>query len=336
MVPTPCRRTTVNDRAISNRPGASVTGRVSKSRHEKVDENADGQRIDNFLIRHCPGVPRSHLYQLIRKGQVLVNGRRVKQTRRLVEGEQVRIPALTLSSSSVGNVPDRLLRAIGESILYQHPDFIILDKPPGIAVHGGSGLAFGLIDGLRQHLGSKELELSHRLDRATSGCLLVGRNLKVNRELQNLFRERQIEKHYFALVHGRWPESVKTIDAPLLKNVQHAGERRVLVDNAGLPATTHFEVVGQAKEASLLKVLLDTGRTHQIRVHTLHAGHSVVGDTRYGDNKRNAHLKKRLGSARLFLHAASLSFNWKGQVIHVKATTDKAWNTALEKLSIRY
>lgn len=306
---------------------------MSKSRHQRVSEDSAGQRIDNFLIRHCPGVPRSHLYQLIRKGQILVDGKRIKQTRRLVEGEQVRIPALEIRAVTDSQVPDRLVRAVAQSLLFEHEDFLVLNKPQGVAVHGGSGLAFGLIDALRQQQSNKGFELSHRLDRATSGCLLVGKNLKVNRQLQDLFRQKQIKKHYLALVDGCWPANLHTIDAPLLKNVKHAGERRVMVDPEGQQAKTHFEVASLVHEATLMKIRLDTGRTHQIRVHSRHAGHCVVGDARYGNNKRNAFFK-RMGLSRLFLHASSLEFEWKGRQIEVQAPTDKEWNSALDKLGI--
>ena len=314
-------------------PGTSLV--ASKSRHEKVGDDDAGQRVDNFLIRHCPGVPRSHLYRLIRQGRVLVNGKRVKQTRKLVAGEQVRIPPMEIAPAATVRVPDKLVRAIGQSVLLEHPDFIILNKPPGVAVHGGSGLAFGLIDALRQQQGDENLELSHRLDKATSGCLLVGRNRQVNRQLQSLFRDRQIEKNYLALVDGVWPGNLRTVDAPLLKNAEHAGERRVIVDAEGLSATTHFAIAGSAKEATLLHVKLDTGRTHQIRVHARHAGHCVLGDSRYGDNQRNAYFR-RLGLNRLFLHASSLSFDWNGQMISVTAPTDKDWQGAMDALELRH
>ncbi|MFK7892487.1 MAG: RluA family pseudouridine synthase [Granulosicoccus sp.] len=306
---------------------------VSKSRHVGVDEDSAEQRIDNFLVRHCPGVPRSHLYQLIRKGKVLVNGRRIRQTRKLQIGEKVRIPELTVSSASVTKVPGKLQELVQRSIILRHEDFFVLNKPPGLAVHAGTGLAFGLIDALRQQQGSDRLELAHRLDRATSGCLLVGRNPRVTRQLQDLFRKRLIEKTYLALVDGNWPESCRTVSLPLLKNTAHAGERRVVVDKRGQPSTTHIKVVGRVDEASLLEVSLETGRTHQIRVHTSHKGHGIVGDTRYGDNRRNAFFKRQ-GLSRLFLHACELSFEWCGEPVRIHAGTDDTWNAGLRSLQL--
>ncbi|MFT5895732.1 MAG: 23S rRNA pseudouridine955/2504/2580 synthase [bacterium] len=307
---------------------------VSKKRHVRVTDDQDGQRVDNFLIRECLGVPRSHIYRLIRTGDVLVNGRRVKQTRKLVAGEQVRIPALRVEVRSEVHVPDKLAKTVAASVIFEHDDFLILNKPAGIAVHGGSGLAFGLIDGLRQSRDDSKLSLAHRLDRATSGCLLVGRGLAVTRELQDLFRQREIDKHYLALVDGQWPESLVRVDASLLKNVEHAGERRVVVDSSGQSALTHFSIRQRYSTATMLDIKLDTGRTHQIRVHSRHSGHAVVGDSRYGDNRRNAHFKK-IGLNRLFLHSSELAFKWRGERIQVMAPVGDSWTQALNALQAR-
>jgi len=315
-----------------NKRTHSAEGLVSKPRHESVHDEQDGQRVDNFVIRHCPGVPRSHIYQLIRKGAILVNGKRVKQTRKLVVGEKVRIPSLQVKPDDIISVPSRLADLVGASVLFEHDDFLIVNKPAGVAVHGGTGLNFGLIDALRQHRDERRLELSHRLDRATSGCLLIGRGMKANRRLQDLFRSRTIEKHYLALVTGQWPEQLTKVDAPLLKNVEHAGERRVMVSPDGQKSLTYTRIARRYREATLLDVTLDTGRTHQIRVHTKHVGHAVVGDERYGDNRRNAHFRK-LGLSRLYLHSRALAFDWEGERIEVSAPTDSQWDNALARLA---
>lgn len=304
---------------------------VPKRRHVRVTVDQDGQRVDNFLIRECLGVPRSHIYRLIRTGEVLVDGRRIKQTRKLVAGEQVRIPAVQMEERSEVRVPDKLANSVAASVIFEHNDFLILNKPAGVAVHGGSGLAFGLIDALRQSRDDSTLSLAHRLDRATSGCLLIGRGLSVTRQLQDLFRQRDIEKHYVALVDGQWPESLSRVDAPLLKNVEHAGERRVVVDASGQSALTHFSIRQRYSTATLVDIRLDTGRTHQIRVHTRHSGHAVVGDNRYGDNRRNAQFKK-LGLSRLFLHSSELAFNWRGEHVKVQAPVGSGWTQALNAL----
>ncbi len=310
---------------------SSESQELSKTRHERVTSDEDGQRIDNFLIRKCKGVPRSHIYRIIRKGDVRVDGRRIKQTRKLIAGEQVRIPAVRMAVESETRVPDKLAKAAGTAVLLEHDDFLIVNKPPGIAVHGGSGLAFGLIDALRQYRDEPKLELSHRLDRATSGCLLVGRGLKANRRLQDLFRQRLITKRYLAVVDGRWPQKLTSVDAPLLKNVEHAGERRVMVDPAGQESLTHFAILERFSEATLLDIKLETGRTHQIRVHARHSGHAVVGDGRYGDNGRNAKYKK-MGLNRLFLHSKELAFEWDGSSVKVEAKVEDPWLRALEAL----
>ena len=306
---------------------------LSKSRHERVTEDEEGQRIDNFLIKRCTGVPRSHLYQLIRKGDVRVDGKRIKQTRKLVAGEQVRIPAIRLQVSEVVKVPDKLAALAGRSIILDHADFLVVNKPPGIAVHGGSGLAFGFIDALRQQLEQPKLDLAHRLDRATSGCLLIGRSLKANRKLQDLFRQRSVTKRYLALVDGAWPVDIESVDAPLLKNVEHAGERRVTVDASGQHALTCFQVRQRFEGATLMDVELDTGRTHQIRVHAKHVGHAVVGDKRYGDNSRNTRFRQ-LGLDRLYLHSSELAFDWEGRPVHVRAPVDVAWQQSLSALKV--
>lgn len=301
------------------------------SRHERVTTDEEGQRIDNFLLKRCHGVPRSHIYRLIRKGDVRVDGRRVKQTRKLLAGEQVRIPAIQLKQTDEVRVPDKLARAIGSSVILEHDNFLVLNKPQGIAVHGGSGLAFGLIDALRQQREEPKLELAHRLDRATSGCLLIGKGLKATRALQNLFRERTVEKRYLALVDGQWPAEVTSVDAPLLKNAEQAGERRVTVDPGGQQALTHFTIRQCFKEATLLDILLDTGRTHQIRVHTRHSGHAIVGDQRYGDNRKNQ-IFRQMGLGRLFLHSSSLSFEWGGEKIQASAPVGPEWVKSLNTL----
>lgn len=304
---------------------------LSKPRHDRVGVDEDGQRIDNFLLRRCSGVPRSHVYRLIRKGEVRVDGKKIKQTRKLKCGELVRIPAFRTKPDEQVRVPDKLRRTIGEAVVFEHDDFLVLNKPAGIAVHGGSGLAFGLIDALRQYRDEPKLELAHRLDRATSGCLLLGRTLSATRGLQNLFRQRQIAKRYLALVDGAWSQQLVTVDAPLLKNVEKAGERRVVVDPAGQESITHFSIRQRFEQATLLDVDLETGRTHQIRVHSRHAGHAIVGDLRYGDNARNAYFKRQ-GLNRLFLHSASLEFEWAGEVQKVEVVPGAAWEKALSAL----
>jgi len=300
-------------------------------RNLEVSDAEEGQRIDNYLLRRAPGVPKSHVYRLIRTGQVRVNGGRVKPTRKLQIGDSVRIPPMRLSASTAVRVPDALAATLERQIVFEHDDFFAVAKPPGLAVHAGSGLAFGVIEALRQQLQQPKLELVHRLDRGTSGCLLIARDLKANRQLQNLFRERTVNKHYVALVAGRWSEDTLTVDAPLAKNVEHAGERRVMVASDGQSAISHFTCRKRFADASLLDVEIDTGRTHQIRVHAKHVGHPLVGDTRYGDNKTNTAFARR-GLKRMFLHASRLAFSWQDKSVVIEVPLDGEWEAALAEL----
>jgi len=306
-------------------PGAQV-------RHAEVESGESGQRIDNYLMRRAPGVPRSHVYRLIRTGQVRVNGGRVKPTRKLEAGDKVRIPPMHVKASREVGVPDALANTVGQAVVCETDDFLVVNKPPGLAVHGGSGLAFGLIDALRQARQEPALELVHRLDRGTSGCLLVAKDVGRVRSLQDLFRTRDIMKSYLALVDGVWNLGVKTVDAPLEKNKEHAGERRVMVSANGQTAVSHFDCLQSYADASLMRINIETGRTHQIRVHAKHCGHAVIGDSRYGNNARNAKFKQQ-GLARLYLHSAELKFEWQGASYHLEAPVDADWVHAESILS---
>ncbi len=298
----------------------------------EVTAGEQGQRIDNFLLRRTPGVPRSHVYRIIRKGQVRVNGGRVKPTRKLAAGEMVRIPPMQLKRSGPVTVPDAMARTVAEAVVDEREDFLVLNKPAGLAVHGGSGLAFGAIDALRQARNEPDLELVHRLDRGTSGCLLIAKGPGTGRAMQNLFRQRDIRKHYIALVDGVWAGGDKTVNVSLLVNKEHAGERRVMVSDQGQSAVSHFKCERSFNDASLMRVEIETGRTHQIRVHAKHCGHPVVGDTRYGSNKINTVFKRR-GLNRMYLHSASLQFQWQNQLIELNAPPGPDWEQAIAELS---
>lgn len=316
--------------------GSSADGqRRSRVRQIAVGPGEDGQRLDNWLLQRAPGVPKSHVYRIIRKGEVRVDGARARPTRRVRAGETVRVPPLELRESAPVRVPDALAAQLARRIAYEHDDFLVLDKPAGLAVHGGTGLAFGAIDALRQGLDAPALELVHRLDRGTSGALLVARDLGRARALQALFRERDVDKRYAALVAGAWPADVAEVSLPLSKNVERAGERRVVVDPAGAPALSRFDVVERFGElATLVDVTIETGRTHQIRVHALASGHAVAGDSRYADNATEAALA-RLGVDRLCLHSRALGFTWQGGRIDVQVPPDAAWRRLLEALRRR-
>jgi len=307
--------------------GAIGDGDPSRARHERVTEHEEGQRIDNFLLRRAPGVPKSHVYRVIRRGDVRVDGRRVKPTRKLVAGEQVRVPPMRLEAKGPVRVPDAIADVLAGAVVLETDDFLVLDKPAGIAVHGGSGLVFGAIDALRQGRGDPSLELVHRLDRGTSGALLIARDAGRGRALQRLFRERTIDKRYLALADGSWPDGCERVALPLLANKTHAGERRVVVDPCGQSAVSHFSVRRRFGDtATELSVRIETGRTHQIRVHAQASGCAVIGDQRYGDNRGNARFK-RAGLARLCLHAHRLSFTWQERTHTVEVPPGDGWDT---------
>lgn len=279
----------------------------------RVDAESAGQRIDNFLLRLLKGVPKSHLYRVLRRGEVRVNKGRVKADYRLQGGDLVRIPPLRIPESRApGLAPVDQLQRIERSVLYEDERLLIVDKPAGLAVHGGSGLSYGLIEALRQLRPGAELELVHRLDRDTSGCLVVSKRRSTLRNLHALIREGKMEKRYLALILGDLDREQITVDAPLVKNVLKGGERLVRVDRAeGKPARTLFRRLRrlsfEGSIAALVEAELLTGRTHQIRVHATHLGSPLAGDPKYGDFEANRRLKA-LGLARLFLHARSVSF----------------------------
>ena len=276
----------------------------------EIEEGSDGQRIDNFLLTRLKGVPKSRIYRILRKGEVRVNKGRIKPEYRLKIGDQVRIPPIRLSDSSQ-NKPKptgQALEWIDDSILYEDNHLLILNKPSGFAVHGGSGLSYGVIEALRaKRPDAPYLELVHRLDRETSGCLMIAKRRSMLRRLHELLREGGLDKTYLTLLKGQWHGGKRKIDFPLQKNTRRSGERMVTVDESGKSALSLFEPVTIYKEASLMRVELYTGRTHQIRVHAAHSGHPVAGDDRYGDREFNKKIRKQ-GLKRLFLHAHSLSF----------------------------
>jgi 23S rRNA pseudouridine955/2504/2580 synthase len=306
-----------------------------KVRIVTVDESGEGQRIDNFLLRHLKGAPRTLIYRLLRKGQVRVNKGRVKPTYKLMPGDQVRIPPVRLAEPAEKAAPtDRQRDEILNAILYEDERLIVVDKPSGWAVHGGSGISLGVIEALRAARPEvKQLELAHRLDRDTSGCLMLAKKRSALRILQELQRRGGIEKRYLALLAGRWRKGQVKVDAPLRKNTLAGGERIVRVDPTGKPSRTFFKVVKKLGEATLVEATLDTGRTHQIRVHAAYLGTPILGDPKYGDAEANKRLRA-LGLRRLFLHAHSLAFTWPdtGRKFTLRAPLPPELQGVIEKL----
>ncbi|MDR2014852.1 MAG: RluA family pseudouridine synthase [Azoarcus sp.] len=275
-------------------------------KHELIDESAAGQRIDNYLLRLAKGVPKSHIYRILRGGEVRVNGRRVSQTYRLTVGDDVRIPPLRMAEPSVP-----LAAPAGKPlpVVFEDEFLVVVNKPAGRAVHGGSGVDFGVIEQLRaQRPELKMLELAHRIDRETSGLLIVAKKRSALTALHDMMRNALVEKRYVALVAGQWPNPLQHIRAPLLKYLTTEGERRVRVSEAGKPAHSIVRLLKRWRNFSLLDVELKTGRTHQIRVHLSHLGFPLAGDDKYGDFALNRALMGE-GLRRMFLHSAKLIFD---------------------------
>jgi 23S rRNA pseudouridine955/2504/2580 synthase len=302
-------------------------------RLETVLPEYDGQRLDNFLLRELKGVPKSRIYRLLRKGEVRVNGKRVKPEYRVVDGDVVRIPPIRVSEQVQQTASDGLKSLLTDAILLENDHFIVINKPAGMAVHGGSGISLGLIETLRQlRPEARFLELVHRLDRDTSGCLLVAKKPAALKYFHALLREEhQIDKVYVALVVGRWANRQKRVDAPLRKNELSSGERIVRVAADGKPSLTEFSVRERYGEtATLVEAKPITGRTHQIRVHAQFAGHPIVGDVKYAD-ERCIELAEDIGLKRLFLHAEKLGFDWQDEAIVVSAPLPKALLDAIKQ-----
>ncbi|MDD4913992.1 MAG: 23S rRNA pseudouridine(955/2504/2580) synthase RluC [Methylococcales bacterium] len=276
----------------------------------KISDANSEQRLDNFLIGYLKGVPKSRIYRMVRKGEVRVNKGRVDVSYKLVLGDMVRIPPVRVAEKNQHAVivQPTLKFSLENHILYEDEGFIVLNKPAGFAVHGGSGVNSGVIEALRQiRPQQKFLELVHRLDKDTSGCLLIAKKRSVLKVLHELFRGDGISKTYMALLAGRFSRKKQMVDVPLLKNIQQGGERMVVVSQAGKPAETLFTRLKQFQDSTLVLAAPKTGRTHQIRVHAAWLGHPIVADERYGEDETNKGFKKR-GFKRLFLHAEQLQF----------------------------
>ncbi len=294
----------------------------------------EGQRIDNFLMRHLRQVPKTLIYRIIRKGEVRVNKGRIKQNYRVQAGDIVRIPPVRLPEKTEVVLPTQQMSRIEAAILYEDADLMVINKPSGIAVHGGSGISWGLIElvrGLRPL--AKRLELVHRLDRDTSGCILLAKKASVLKALHAQVREDQLKKQYLALVKGHWLKNKQKVDLPLKKNTLQSGERVVRVDREGKPSISYFQVERQFEFCSLVRVRLKTGRTHQIRVHAQSSGYPIIGDEKYGDKAVNKQFR-HLGFKRLALHAHKLGFTHPvtEQWMEIEAPLDETWQQLFQKL----
>jgi len=278
----------------------------------RVPEDRAGQRLDNFLLGQLKGAPKSLIYKIVRSGQVRVNGGRAKADTRIEGGDEIRIPPVRLVEAGNKGVPAKgLLDAMEASIVFEDARLLAISKPSGVASHGGSGISFGVIETLRALRPKQSLELVHRLDRDTSGLMVVAKKRSALTEIQALMREdggEGIRKRYLALLAGRMPDGVMSVDAALHVGLRQGGERHVQVNDAGKASLSHFKVLERRGGQSYCEVRIETGRTHQIRVHAQHIGHPVAGDDKYGDPDVNKRLREQIGLKRLFLHAASLEF----------------------------
>jgi len=315
---------------------STTTSASSGAKLIEVSVAQEGQRIDNFLMGRIKGVPRSHLYRVLRRGEVRVNKGRVKPGYRLQSGDQIRIPPLRVSQEPGPRpVPDARLQHLLSAVLYEDGRLVALNKPSGIAVHGGSGLSWGLIEAMRAlRPDVPELELVHRLDRETSGCLLLSKRRSALRELHRMMREKAMDKRYLALLAGRLKGRELMVEAPLHKNLLRSGERVVRVDwDAGKPARTLFRSLRRLGDFTLVEAELLTGRTHQIRVHAAHIGAPVASDEKYGDPEANRHLRG-LGLKRLFLHASALTFtpSHRERPLHIEAPLPAELQALIEVL----
>lgn len=283
----------------------SSSPRSPRVRRVRIMAEDAGQRIDNFLVRECKGVPKSHIYRVLRSGEVRVNGGRISQTYRLQEGDEVRIPPLRVGEKPTAPGPVSAFRH-AFSVIFEDDALLVIDKPAGLAVHGGSGISFGVIELLRQQRPeARFLELAHRLDRETSGLLMIGKRRSALNRVQDAMRAGRMEKRYLAMVAGRWMNPVQHIKLALHKYLTPEGERRVSVSPDGKPSHSIVRLVQRWERFSLVEVELKTGRTHQIRVHMQSQGFPLLGDDKYGDFALNKELTHE-GLPRMFLHAAHL------------------------------
>src|SRR5690554_2923245 len=332
----------VPDRNSKGRAEGQARGQADGVRQEvrlvTISEDNDGQRVDNFLLAQLRGVPKSIIYRIVRKGEVRVNKGRVKPDTRLKVGDRLRIPPVVRKEKAETIKPGSRVQSVMEdSVIFENDQMLVVNKPSGIAVHGGSGLSFGLIEVLRAARPEAHfLELVHRLDRDTSGLVMIAKKRSALRYLQDELRERRIRKQYHALVGGNWSDSISKVDVPLLRYEMANGERRVKVDEAGKPSLTRFRCLAHYEGYSLVEASPVTGRTHQIRVHSVWAGHPIAGDDKYMDD---VSLKafRAVGGQRLMLHARvlELALPVTGEAVRFEAPYDDVFSHVLSRLEVR-
>ena len=301
-------------------------------RYLQIGEEEADQRLDNFLIRVLKGVPKSHIYRIIRSGEIRINKKRAKALTRLVAGDLVRIPPIRLSADKAVKISPSFEQHLRDCILYEDDVLIVLNKPSGIAVHGGSGVSLGVIEALRKTRSDLHyLELAHRLDRETSGCLLLAKKRSFLRAIQALFESREVEKIYWAILSNAWKGAKSQwIDAPLQKNTLKSGERFVIVNEQGKSARTQFKLLENFENCCWVEAHPQTGRTHQIRVHSAFLGNPIVGDEKYG--QKETLLIDGIAKNYLYLHARAIQFNLNGKDYCFQADLDQPFRETLDRL----
>lgn len=313
-----------------------MTESKAKVYYLTVEADYADQRIDNFLMARLKGVPKSRIYRIMRKGEVRVNKKRVQPSYRLQAGDEIRVPPVAVSEKPVTPTPGKsLVELLQQRILFEDKHFFIINKPSGIPVHGGTSVGIGVIEVMRtMYPKLPQLELVHRLDMDTSGCLVLAKKRSALRELHELWREGKVKKVYLALTRGHWKSSELRVDLPLKKNFLSSGERIVRVDKEGKESITQFKVVETYADAELVEATLLTGRTHQIRVHSQHYHHQIAGDDKYGDKEFSKKMRE-LGLKRLFLHAKKVEFTLPstGERISVTAPMDDDLKRCIEQLN---
>lgn len=300
---------------------------MNSVRYVLISADEEGQRLDNFLIRTLKGVPKTHIYRIIRQGEVRINKGRAKASTKICAGDEIRIPPIRTSAEKNTTVKESLSKKLLDSITYEDENLLVINKPSGLAVHGGSGLSLGVIEALRKiRTDIRFLELVHRLDKNTSGCLIIAKKRSVLRRINELLAQRKVKKVYRAILKGPWEgHNVVKVKTALKKNVLKSGERMVTVDEEGKDSETTFRLLENFKNACFVEAYPLTGRTHQIRVHSAHINHPIIGDDKYGG--RDQDLPKRL-----YLHAYKISFMLEGKQYAFTAQLDDSFNIALEKL----
>jgi 23S rRNA pseudouridine955/2504/2580 synthase len=303
-------------------------------RQLEVGAERDGQRIDNALATILKGVPKSLIYRILRTGQVRVNGKRAKPDTRLAAGDMLRIPPVRVAERESGQAPAGQVAEVADAVIFEDKHFLVIDKPAGVASHGGSGVSHGAIELLRAARPKESLELVHRLDRDTSGVLVFARTRPALTGLQALIRGGEVTKQYLCLMTGAPSRAKFDVNAPLQKSILQGGERMVRVSDSGKPSLTFFREIEQYSGARLMEATLGTGRTHQIRVHAAHVGHPLAGDPKYGDAEANQRFRKK-GLKRMFLHASHMSFELDGRAYGFSAPLPDELKDFLDKLRPR-